>query len=248
MALLACISVSLSAPMASAGQSTSTFSIKRADWDTAHLDSAVQNHTHASELRHLGLSLAHERHDHPGSEDAPALTIRARTGARLSKAMRPNLASFSGGGATDVDKWSLEYARAHGAWSWQGEFSGGMLDDGSEEAKLIAEYAALSWFVSGHTRRYDAVGGRFGRIKGVTSGHPGWELALRYEHVRGRQRDHHGLDHIDTSTSAWTLASNWYLHPDLHLTLNLVTSFDHDRVARSHSRSRELIARVQYDF
>jgi len=234
--------------MASAGQSTSTFSIKRADWDTAHLDNAVQNHTHASELRHLGLSLAHERHDHPGSEDAPAPTIRARTGARLSKAMRPNLASFSSGGATDVDKWSLEYTRVHGAWSWQGEFSGGMLDDGSEEAKLIAEYAALSWFVSGHTRRYDAVGGRFGRIKGVTSGHPGWELALRYEHVRGRQRDHHGLDHIDTSTSAWTLASNWYLHPNVRLMLNLVTSFDHDRVAHSHSRNRELIARAQYDF
>jgi len=387
MVALACISVSLSAPMALASAPATPFRIKpsaRADWDTAHLDNAAQDHTHASELRrlwlgaagtlhtlnykavadigglehglnrhhikmrdawlshplgpgtlmlgqfkqvfsleghtgssvgtfmersgaidtlspgyhkaigwqmaaarstlaasawrlqkigapqfagygvgtrltftplmdtdevrHLGLSLAHEHHDHPGTDGAPALTLRPRPGTRLSSAMRPTLATFSGNGATDADKWSLEYARVHGAWSWQGEFSGGMLDDGTEEARLIAEYGALSWFVSGHTRRYDAAGGRFGRIKGVTPSTPGWELALRYEHIRGRQRDHHGLDHIDTSTSAWTLASNWYLHPNLRLMLNLVTSFDRDHLARTHSRSRELIARAQYDF
>jgi len=199
-------------------------------------------------LRHLGVSLVHEHHDHPGSDGAPALTLRARTGSHLSKAMRPTLASFSGGGATDVDKWSLEYADVHGAWSWQGEFSGGLLDDGTEEAKLIAEHGALSWFVSGHTRRYDAAGGRFGRVTGVTPSNPGWELALRIEHIRGRQRDNNGIDHINTSTLAWTLASNWYLDTNLRLMLNLVTSFDRDHLTRTHSRSRELIARAQYDF
>jgi len=199
-------------------------------------------------IRHLGLSFAHEHHDHPGSDGTPALKLRAYTGSHLSKAMRPTLASFSGGNDTEVDKWSLEYARVYGAWSWQGEFSGGMLDDGTDEAKILSEYGALSWFVSGHTRRYDAASGRFGRVQNVSTSNPGWELALRYEHIHGRQRDDHGHDHVNISTAAWTLASNWYLQPNFRLMLNLVNSFDRDHIARSHSRTRELIGRAQYDF
>jgi len=202
----------------------------------------------AENIRHLGLSLAHEHHDHPGTGGAPALKLRPRGGSHLSKAMRPTLASFSAGGAAEVDKWSLEYARVHGTWSWQGEFSGGLLHDGTDAAQLISEYGALSWFVSGHSRRYDAASGRFGRIQGVSTSRPGWELALRFEHIRGRQRDNYGIDHIDTETSAWTLASNWYLHPNVRLMLNLVTSFDRDHLKHTHSRTRELIARAQYDF
>jgi len=202
----------------------------------------------AEDVRHLGLSLAHEHHDHPGTDGAPALRIRPHIGAHLSKAMSQTLAAFSDGRSTNADKWSLEYARVHGAWSWQSEFSGGLLDDGTEEARLIAEYGALSWFVSGHSRRYDAASGRFSRVKNISLEAPAWELALRYEHIRGRQRDQEGLDHIDTSTSAWTLASNWYLRSDIRLMLNLVTSFDHDHIARSRSRNYELIARAQYDF
>jgi len=201
-----------------------------------------------NDTRHLGVSFAHERHARRRRGGAPALKLRSRTGSHLFRAMRPVMAEFSDGRATDMDKWSLEYARTHGAWSWQGEFSGGQLDDGTEEAKLMAEYGALSWFVSGHTRRYDTVGGRFGRVQGISASHPGWELALRYEHIRGRQRGDNGLDTTDIETSAWTLASNWYLHPNLRLMLNLVATFDHDHNTHASSLTRELIARAQYDF
>jgi len=205
-------------------------------------------HLYADNVRHFGLSLAHEYHDHPGTAGAPALRLRPRTGAHLSKAMRPTFAEFSGGGATEVDKWSLEYARVYGAWSWQGEFSGGLMEDGTEEARILAEYGVLSWFVSGHTRRYDAASGRFARLNNVTSSNPGWELALRFEHIHGRQRDHLGMDHLNNSTTAWTLASNWYMSPNFRLMLNFITNFDRDHLVRTQVRSYELIGRMQYDF
>jgi len=200
------------------------------------------------DVHHLGLSFAHEHHDHPGTHGAPALNLRPRTSARLSRAVRPIVAVFSDGLDTAVDKWSLEYARVYGAWSWQGEFSGGLLDDGSEHARLLAGYSALSWFVSGHARRYDVASGRFMRVQGVFPNAPGWELALRYERMHGRQRDKNGLDRIDLSVSVLTLASNWYLRPNLRLMLNLVMNHERDHLTRASDHARELIGRVHYDF
>jgi len=201
----------------------------------------------AGEVRHLGVSLAHERHDHPGAKDMPKLNVRALTGAHLSKSLRPSLASFSAGRATDVEKWALEYAEVHGALSWQGEFSGARLGDGVDKALVLSEYGAVSWLISDHTRGYDAGSGRFAKIKGVTPKSPGWELAVRLDHIHGRQHAK-GPDHINTASTAWTLASNWYLRPDFQLMLNLANTQDHDRLSGKKARFRELFARVQYDF
>jgi len=229
---LLCICVGLVAPVAFASKTDAAFSITptgRLHWDASR---------HDSKFRRLWL----------GAQGAPAMRLRPRTPSHLSRAIRPTVATFSDGLDTAVDKWSLEYARVHGSWSWQGEFSGGLLDDGSEHARLLAGYSALSWFVSGHARRYDVASGSFMRVQGVFPNSPGWELALRYERMHGRQRDKNGLDRIDLSVSVLTLASNWYLRPNLRLMLNLVMNHERDHLTRSSGHSRELIARAQYDF
>jgi len=200
------------------------------------------------DVRHLGLSLVHEHHAHPGTRGAPALRVRANMGAHLSTAARLDLARFSSGRAVDAEKWALEYARVNGAWSWQGEFSGSLMNDGVEKARIVGGYAALGFFVSGHTRRYEVGSGHFAQIKGVSWNSPAWELALRLDHVRGRQDAAGKSVRVDASATALTFASNWYVHPNLRLMLNVVSSHDRNPLTGHKGRNHELIGRVQYAF
>lgn len=200
-------------------------------------------------LRHLGLSLAHEHYEHPGSDGAIALQVRARPENDLGTQARLTFARFDAGNDTDFDKWSLEYAEVLGPWSWQSEFSGGRLDDGSQRAELRAGYAFVSWFVTGESRSYDRKTGRFTRIKSLNHPAGAFELALRYDRMWGDQHLDGGPDLIDASAEAWTLGGNWYLRPNLRLMLNVIDSKNRDRLLHATvDHTRAVTGRFQYDF
>lgn len=201
------------------------------------------------DVRHLGLSLAREHYEHPGARGTPALRIRPRPAGHLSDGSRLTLASFDAGRDTDVSKWSLEYAQVHGPLSWQGEFGGGVFDDGAQRATVLSAYAFMSWFVTGESRAYDHKTGRFTRIRGVNHRAGALELAMRYDHMQGRQHADGQPDRIDAATGSWTLGANWYLKPNLRLMLDLIDSRNRDRLsATTTDHTRALTGRVHYDF
>lgn len=203
----------------------------------------------AGDVLHLGVSAARELYDNPGASGAPGLRIRPRPAGHLSDESRLTLVDFSAGRDTDVDKWSLEYAQVRGPWSWQGEFSGATFDDGLQRGKVLAGYGMLSWFVTGESRGYDRRTGRFARIKDIRHTAGAFELALRYDQMRGDQHLVGLPDLRDGSTEAWTLAGNWYLRDNLRFMLNLIESRNRDRLADvTVDRTRAVTGRLQFDF
>ena len=203
----------------------------------------------AGDVLHLGLSLAHERYDTPGANGVPGLKIRPRPAGHLSDNSRLTLVDFSAGRDTDVNKWSLEYAQVRGPLSWQGEFSGATFDDGGQRGQVLAGYGMLSWFVTGESRGYDRKTGRFARVKDIRHRAGAFELALRYDQMRGDQHLLGQPDLIDASTAAWTLGGNWYLRPNLRFMLNLIESRNRDRLAGTTvDRTRAVTGRLQFDF
>lgn len=198
---------------------------------------------------HLGVSVARELYDNPGASGAPGLRIRPRPAGHLSDESRLTLVDFSAGRDTDVDKWSLEYAQVRGPWSWQGEFSGATFDDGLERGKVMAGYGMLSWFVTGESRTYDARTGRFARVKDIRHKAGAFELALRYDQMRGDQHRVGRPTLREGSTEAWTLGGNWYLRDNLRFMLNLIESRNRDRLADvTVDRTRAVTGRLQFDF
>ncbi|MCW0414899.1 hypothetical protein NB689_000653 [Xanthomonas sacchari] len=148
-----------------------------------------------------------------------------------------------------MDKWSLEYAQVRGPLSWQGEFSGGLFDDGAQRADVMAAYGFVSWFATGESRRYDSKTGRFTRIRQVNHNYGAFELALRYDRMWGAQHRDGQPDLLDASTASWTLAGNWYLKPNLRLMLNLIDSRNRDHLAGvTLDHTRAITGRFQYDF
>ncbi len=201
------------------------------------------------DVLHLGLSLAREAYDRPGSNGAPGLKIRPRPAGHLSDESRLTLVDFSDGRDTDVDKWSLEYAQVRGPLSWQGEFSGATFDDGAQHGEVTAAYGMLSWFVTGESRAYDRRTGRFARIRDIRHQAGAFELALRYDRMRGAQHLDGAPDLRRGSTEAWTLGGNWYLRDNLRFMLNLIESRNRDRLARATvDRTRAVTGRLQFDF
>lgn len=201
------------------------------------------------DVLHLGLSLAHERYDHPGANGVQSLQIRPRPAGHLSDASRITLASFADGRDTDVDKWSLEYAQVRGPLSWQGEFSGGRFDDGAQRATVKSAYGFVSWFVTGESRAYDGKTGRFARVKDLRHRNGALELALRYDRMWGEQHYDGQPNLIDAWTESWTLGANWYLRPNLRLMLDLIDSRNRDRLAGATvDHTRAVTGRFQFDF
>jgi len=107
----------------------------------------------------------------------------------------------------------------------------------------------LSWFVTGESRGYDRKTGRFARIKDIRHKAGAFELALRYDHMRGEQHLSGQPDLIDARTDAWTLGGNWYLRPNLRFMLNLIDSRNRDYLAAATvDHTRAVTGRLQFDF
>ncbi len=203
----------------------------------------------AGDVLHLGLSLAREAYDNPGVNGVPALRIRPRPAGHLSDESRLTLVDFSAGRDTNVNKWSLEYAQVRGPLSWQGEFSGATFDDGAQRGEVMAAYGMLSWFVTGESRSYDRKTGRFARIKDIRHKPGAFEVALRYDQMRGNQHLDGQPDLRNGSTEAWTLAGNWYLRDNLRFMLNLIDSRNRNRLTDTTvDHTRAVTGRLQFDF
>ncbi|WP_449465895.1 OprO/OprP family phosphate-selective porin [Stenotrophomonas humi] len=203
----------------------------------------------AGDVLHLGVSLARESYDNPGANGVPGLRIRPRPAGHLSDGSRLTLVDFSAGRDTDVNKWSLEYAQVRGPLSWQGEFSGATFDDGAQRGDVMAGYGMVSWFVTGESRRYDRKTGRFARIKDIRHKAGAFELALRYDQMRGAQHLDGLPDLRRASTESWTLAGNWYLRDNLRFMLNVIEGRNRDRLADiTLDRTRAVTGRLQFDF
>jgi len=113
----------------------------------------------------------------------------------------------------------------------------------------MAAYGMLSWFVTGESRSYDRKTGRFARIKDIRHKPGAFELALRYDQMRGSQHLDGQADLRNGSTEAWTLAGNWYLRDNLRFMLNLIDSRNRNRLADTTlDRTRVVTGRLQFDF
>lgn len=201
------------------------------------------------DVLHLGVSLAHERYDEPGANGTPGLSVRPRPAGYFSDASRITLANFNAGRDTDVNKWALEYAQVRGPWSWQAELGGGEYDDGSQRARILSGYAFVSWFVTGESRAYDTRTGRFTRIRDIRHQRGAFELALRYDEMRGQQHLYGQPEFIDASVQSLTLGGNWYLRPNLRFMLDLIESRNQDhRVNATTDRTSAVTGRFQFDF
>jgi phosphate-selective porin OprO and OprP len=201
------------------------------------------------DVLHLGISLAHERYGEPGANGTPGLNVRPRPAGYFSDASRITLANFDAGRDTDVDKWTLEYAQVRGPWSWQAELGGGEFDDGAQRARILSGYAFLSWFVTGESRAYDTKTGRFTRIRDIRHERGAFELALRYDEMRGQQHVYGQPDFIDASVQSLTLGGNWYLRPNLRFMLDLIESRNQDRrIGATTDRTHAVTGRFQFDF
>lgn len=197
---------------------------------------------------HLGLSLAREYYDHPGRDGAPGLRIAPRPAGHLSDNSRPTLVNFNRGFDTDVDKYSLEFGAAYGAWFLQSEISGATFDDGTQRGEIQSTYGLVGWFITGESMPYDSKGGRFGRVKPQRST-GAWQLAARYDTIRGKQHLNGLPDFNDVSAQSTSLAVNWYLRANLRFMLDWTESRNRNRLAdRTIDHTRAVTGRFQYDF
>lgn len=203
---------------------------------------------HDGRVLHLGLSLAHEHHRHPGTGGSPALSFRPREAGHLSSRSRPTLVKFDSGRDVAVDKWVLEYGQVLGALSWQAELGGARYDDGVQHGLLWPGYVYASWFPTGENRPYDSRGGRFGRVKPRHR----WgalELAARYEWVTGHQNACGQPPLRDGKVSTWTFGVNWYLRGNLRLMLNYIDATYRDALTQQLAdRTQAITGRFHYDF
>ncbi|AIC09411.1 porin [Xylella fastidiosa subsp. sandyi Ann-1] len=205
--------------------------------------------TPEGDVLHLGLSLAHQRYDHPGSDGMTALSIRPLPAGHLSDNSGITLAHFANGRDTKVNRWALEYAQVRGPLSWQSEYIGGVFNDGMQRATVQSAYGFVSWFVTGESRTYDRKTGRFTRIKTLHNPRGALELALRYDRMWGNQHHNNQPNFLNASTASCTLGVNWYIKPNLRLMLNLIDSRNRDRLAGTIlDHTRALTGRFHYDF
>lgn len=197
---------------------------------------------------HLGLSLAREAYDHPGRDGANALRIAPRPAGHLSDNSRATLINFNRGLDTDVDKYSLEFGLSHGPLYLQSELGGADFDDGVQRGEVRSAYGLVGWFLTGESMPYDAKTGRFARVKPARSS-GAWQLALRYDTIRGKQRLDGRADFSDVSMEQASVGVNWHLRSNLRFMLDWIESRNRDRLAdRTLDRTRALTGRFQYDF
>jgi phosphate-selective porin OprO/OprP len=196
----------------------------------------------AGHVLHFGASLAYERYDNPGASGASALRVQPRVAGYFGDNSRLSLVDFHSGRDVSVDKYGLEAAGVHGAWSWQGEFGGALYDDGQQRARVQSGYAQGSWLLTGESRPYDAKNGRFTQLKPLRDS-GAWELVARYDHIEGKQWP------SDLSADAWTVGVNWYARKYARVMLDWTNTRRRDEANnRTLDHTGVLAGRVQLDF
>jgi phosphate-selective porin OprO/OprP len=197
---------------------------------------------------HLGLSAAREYYDHPGRDGAPALRIRPRPAGHLSDESRATLINFGSGRDTVVTKSSLEFATVRGPVHVQAEVGDARYEDGAQSGCVDSAYGLVGWWLTGESVPYDRAGGRLGRVK-PNSHYGAWQLALRYDTIRGRQNRIGSGDFSDIAMEATTVGVNWHLRSNLRFLLDWTASENYDHLrAQTLDRTKAVTGRFQYDF
>jgi phosphate-selective porin OprO/OprP len=172
-------------------------------------------------LLHIGLSYSHQFRD-----DDP-LQVEQRPEAHLSPVQYVDTGDFD---ADDVNLINPELALVVGPFSVQGEYKHSFvqLPDGSNP-QFQGFYAYASYFLTGESRPYKPAEAVFDRVKPAHNflsdggGWGAWEVAARYSY----------LDLNDESIDGGRLGDvtagvNWYLNPDVRVTVNYVFADLHD--------------------
>lgn len=194
---------------------------------------------------HLAAAFAREDYDNPGRSGATALRVQPRVAGYFGDNSRLLLLDFRNGRDVQVDKYGLEAAGVHQAWSWQAEYGAAHYDDGQQKARVRSGYVQGSWLLTGEPRSYDARTGRFVQLKPAREG-GAWELVARYDHIQGEQWPQ---TRRDLSADAWTVGVNWYAVKHLRVMVDWTDTRRRDELAaRTLDHTGVLAGRVQLDF
>lgn len=194
---------------------------------------------------HLAAAVAHEDYDNPGNDGASALRVQPRVAGYFGDNSRLLLLDFRNGRDVQVNKYGLEAAGVHQAWSWQAEYGGAHYDDGQQKAKVRSGYVQGTWLLTGEPRSYDAKSGRFVQLTPARDS-GAWELVARYDHIDGEQWP---LTRRELSADAWTLGVNWYAPKHLRVMVDWTDTRRRDELAgRTLDRTGVLAGRIQLDF
>ena len=118
--------------------------------------------------------------------------------------------------ANDLRNASLELAWRYRRLSAQGEYARTQVSrEGDPSISVDAGYAAVSYFLTNHRRRYGRRSGAFGRItRGAKNA---WEIAARYSFADLNDRDVDGGREDNV-----TLGLNWYINRNYRLMFNYI--------------------------
>jgi len=167
------------------------------------------NHPNSATLLHLGLS-ANILYSTSGS-----LRYRSRPESHLA----PYVIDTGNMAADDAVVVDAEVAWVRGRFSVQSEYLHSWVNEQDGAGPHFdGVYASASWFLTGESRPYDVINGRFARVIPIKNfdwgkgGWGAWEIAGRYSFVNLNSADVHGgrLSMVMTGV-------NWYLHSHVKL-------------------------------
>jgi len=173
----------------------------------------------ASSLLHLGMAYSHKFCNEDGS-----VKYRSRPESNLSDIYTVDTGSITG--VTGVDLLGPEIAFVYGPLCLQSEYVHTFLNRTSfDNLDFFSYYAFCSFFLTGEHRIYktDEAGGEFGRVipnrsfAFNSSGWGAWQMALRYSFIDLNDKDIRG-----GREENFTFGVNWFLNPNLRMTLNYV--------------------------
>jgi phosphate-selective porin OprO/OprP len=167
---------------------------------------------------HLGGALSRRTPNADLPEDANRVRFRSRPETVVNQARFLNTGQIE---ETDhVAYYNAEAAVVYGPVSAQGEFTAVTVHrmNDLESANFRGGYAAVSWFLTGESRPYEAAAGEFGRvIPRARSG--AWELTARYSTMTLNDED---VDILGGKGTNYTVGLNWHVNQNFKFMVNYV--------------------------
>lgn len=159
-------------------------------------------------LLHLGTSLEYR--------DLTDNEVRFRTRPESFVTPEKLISTGTIRNADDLRNTSVELAWRYRRWSAQGEYARTRVRRQSEPGIAVdAGYAAISYFLTEHRRRYSSGSGAFGAVnRGARNA---WEIAARYSFADLNDKDIDGGREENL-----TLGLNWYINRNYRLMFNYI--------------------------
>lgn len=170
---------------------------------------------------HVGGALSRRTPNAAVPDDANRVRFRARPETVVNQAR-----FLSTGQIHDVDHtsyYNAEAAVVYGPLSAQGEFTAVTVHrmNDLKSANFSGGYGAVSFFLTGESRPYEAWAGEFGRVIPRSSRYGAWELAARYSTMSLNDTDA-GVDITGGKGTNYTLGLNWHVNQNFKFMVNYV--------------------------